>query len=85
MLEKWRHFLEGAQHPVEIWIDHKSLEYFMMAKKLNHCQACWSLYLARFDFKLIYRPRQSMGKLDALSRRLDHGNGAYNNEDMVLL
>jgi len=27
--------LEGARHPVEIWMDHKNLEYFMMAKKLN--------------------------------------------------
>jgi len=37
--EEWRHFLEGAQHLVEIWTDHKNLEYFMMAKKLNHRQA----------------------------------------------
>ena len=36
-LEEWRHFLEGAQHLVEIWTNHKNLEYFMMAKKLNHC------------------------------------------------
>jgi len=34
-LEEWRHFLEGAQYLVEIWIDHKNLEYFMIAKKLN--------------------------------------------------
>jgi hypothetical protein len=27
-LEEWRHYLEGAQHPVEIWTDHKNLEYF---------------------------------------------------------
>jgi hypothetical protein len=27
-LEGWRHYLEGARHPVEIWTDHKSLEYF---------------------------------------------------------
>jgi len=53
-LEEWRHFLEGARHPVEIWTDHKNLEYFMTAKKLNHRQACWSLYLARFDFKLTH-------------------------------
>jgi len=38
-LEEWRHFLEGATHPVEIWTDHKNLEYFMTAKKLNRCQA----------------------------------------------
>jgi len=85
MLEEWRHFLEGARHLVEIWMDHKNLEYFMMAKKLNHCQACWSLYLAHFDFKLIYRPRCSMEKPDTLSQRPDHGKGASNNEDVVLL
>jgi len=39
-LEEWRHFLKGATHPVEIWTDHKNLEYFMTAKKLNRCQAC---------------------------------------------
>jgi hypothetical protein len=34
-LEEWRHFLEGAHHKVEIWTDHKNLEYFRTAKKLN--------------------------------------------------
>ena len=38
-LEEWRHFLEGATHLVEIWTNHKNLEYFMTAKKLNRCQA----------------------------------------------
>ena len=51
-LEEWRHFLEGTEHQFEIWTDHKNLEYFMMAKKLNRRQARWSLLLARFDFLL---------------------------------
>jgi len=85
MLEEWRHFLEGARHLIEIWTDHKNLEYFMTAKKLNRRQARWSLYLARFNFKLIYCPGRSMGKPDALSQRPDHSNGASDNEDMVLL
>jgi len=84
-LEEWRHFLEGATHPVEIWTDHKNLEYFMTAKKLNRRQARWSLHLARFDFLLHHRPRCTMGKPDALSRRADHGNGASDNENVVLL
>jgi len=84
-LEEWRHFLEGAWHPIEIWMDHKNLEYFMTAKKLNYCQARWSLYLARFDFKLIHRPGRCMGKPDALLWRLDHSKRASDNEDMVLL
>ena len=84
-LEEWRHFLEGVTHLVEIWTDHKNLEYFMTAKKLNRRQARWSLYLARFDFLLHHHPRHAMGKPDALSRRADHGNGASDNENIVLL
>jgi hypothetical protein len=34
-LEEWRHYLEGARHPVEIWTDHKNLEYIQVAQKLN--------------------------------------------------
>jgi RNase H-like domain found in reverse transcriptase len=49
-LEEWRHFVEGAEHQVKIWMDHKNLEYVMTAKKLNWRQAHWSLLLARFDF-----------------------------------
>jgi len=84
-LEKWRHFLEEAWHLVEIWMDHKNLEYFMTAKKLNRHQARWSLYFAHFDFKLIHCPGRSMGKPDTLLRRPDYGNGASNNKDMVFL
>jgi hypothetical protein len=40
-LEEWRHYLEGARHPVEIWTVHKNLEYFRVAQKLNRRQACW--------------------------------------------
>ena len=34
-LESWKHLLEGAQSKFEIWTDHKNLEYFMKAQKLN--------------------------------------------------
>jgi len=84
-LEEWRHFLKGVTHLVEIWTNHKNLEYFMTAKKLNCCQACWSLYLARFDFLLHHCPGHTMGKLDTLSKKADHGNGVLDNENIVLL
>jgi len=57
----------------------------MMAKKLNRRQARWSLYLARFDFLLHHCPGHTMGKPDALLRRANHGNGALDNENIVLL
>ena len=85
VLVEWRHFLKGATYPVEIWTDYKNLEYFMMAKKLNHRQVHWSLHLARFDFLLYHRPKHVMGKLDALSRKADYRNGTSNNENIVLI
>ena len=84
-LEEWRHFLEGAQHPVEIWSDHQNLEYFRTARKLNRRQARWSLYLSRFDYTLHHRPGKSMGKPDALSRRADHDDGTGDNDNVILL
>src|SRR6202142_2889285 len=84
-LEEWRHYLEGARHPIEVWTDHKNLEYFRTAQKLNRRQARWSLYLSRFDFTLHHKPGKSMGKPDALSRRVDHGSGKEDNRDITLL
>ena len=37
--EEWHHYLEGAHHPIEIWTDHKNLEYFRTSQKLNRRQA----------------------------------------------
>jgi RNase H-like domain found in reverse transcriptase len=84
-MDEWRQFLEGAEHQFEVWTDHKNLEYFMTAKKLNRRQACWSLFLARFDFLLHHLPGKSMGKSDALSRKADHGTGSGDNSDITLL
>ena len=70
-LEVWRHFLEGATEKFEIWTDHKNLEYFMKAQKLNRRQARWALYLSRFNFMLKHIPGSKMEKADSLSRRLN--------------
>ena len=85
-LEAWRHFLEGAKDWFEIWTDHKNLEYFIKAQKLNRRQARWSLYLSRFDFALKYVAGKSMGKADSLSRRVDWVEGVEkDNENQVML
>ena len=38
-LENWRHLLEGTHFKFKIWTDHKNLEYFIKAQKLNRRQA----------------------------------------------
>ena len=34
-LENWRYLLEGTKFKFKVWTDHKNLEYFMKAQKLN--------------------------------------------------
>ena len=85
-LEAWRHFLEGAKGWFEIWTDHKNLEYFMKAQKLNRRQARWSLYLSRFDFALKHVAGKSMGRADSLSRKVDWAEGVEkDNENQVMV
>src|SRR5258707_12723423 len=85
MLEEWRHFLEGSNQKFEIHMHHKNLPHFREAHKLNCHQACWSVYLSRFDFILTHKPRRQMGRPDALPRRADHLRGADDNTDFTLL
>jgi len=70
----------------EIWTDHKNLEYFMKAQKLNRRQARWALYLSRFNFTLKHIPGSRMGKADSLSRRPDWEVGVEkDNKDETLV
>ena len=80
-LEAWRRLLEGVQIKFEIWTDHKNLEYFMKAQKLNRRQARWALYLFRFDFTLKHVAGSKMGKVDRLSRRADWKIGVDKDND----
>ena len=78
-LENWRHLLEEAKFKFEVYIDHKNLEYFMKAQKLNRRQACWVLYLSKFDFILKHVSETKMEKVDVLSRRLNQKVRTENN------
>ena len=69
--EQWRHYLDGAQHTITVFCDHRNLQYFASSWVLNRRQARWSLFLADFDFVISYRPGTQQGKPDALSRRHD--------------
>jgi hypothetical protein len=68
-LEEWRSECEGSKFPIEIISDYKNLEYFMSTKFLNRCQARWSEFFLRFNFKIIYRSGKFNTAADALSRR----------------
>jgi hypothetical protein len=36
----WQRYMEGSLHTVQVFMDHKNLEYFMTTKVLNRRQAC---------------------------------------------
>ena len=76
--EEWRHWLEGARHPITVFTDHKNLAYLESAKRMNPRQARWSLFFSRFNFVVTFRPGIKNVKADALSRCFPGGG---NSED----
>jgi len=87
--QEWRFFLEGAQHPIMVYTDHKNLEYFMSAKVLNRRQARWNISLSRFNFVITYRSGSKQIRSDALSRRAylapKEGDAAYDQQKTTLI
>jgi hypothetical protein len=69
--KEWRYLLVGAQHIISVVTDHKNLLYFATARQLNRRQARWSIFLADFNFRIIYRAGKFGTKPDALTRRSD--------------
>ena len=65
-LTEWRVYLEGAQPPTEVYIDHLNLTYFTTTKALNLQQARWSKKLEGYDFWIVYRPGRTHSKADLL-------------------
>ena len=44
--KRWRRYLEGAKHQVQVISDHQNLELFQSTKVLNRRQARWAQELA---------------------------------------
>ena len=71
MFKHWRHYLEGANCPVEVLTDHNNLKYFMGQPNLNGRQARWAMKLSSFDFFISHRSGKT-NPADAPSRRPDY-------------
>ena len=85
-LEDWRHYLEGLPDPFTIVTDHRNLEYWRTAQNLTRRQACWSLYLSRFDFRLTHKPGAAITQADPLSRLPTHQvMDAEDNKNQIVL
>ena len=67
--KKWRRYVEGASHQVQVIMDHNNLELFTTTKVLNRRQARWVQELAGYDFRIFFRPGKQNAKVGYLSRR----------------
>jgi hypothetical protein len=68
-LKKWRTSLLGTHF--EIYTDHRTLEYFQSQREMSRRQMRWSMYLADFDYDIIYIRGDENTAADALSRMPD--------------
>ena len=68
-LQEWDAELRSLNQPFTVLTDHKNLETFMKAKRLNERQMRWMDILSCHDFVLKYRPGSDAIIPDALSRR----------------
>ncbi|USP72775.1 uncharacterized protein yc1106_06638 [Curvularia clavata] len=86
---KWRPELLSVRSRVDVYSDHRSLEYFMTTKVLNARQVRWAEELASFNFHIRYTPGKDNARADILSRReQDVGNlktAQIDNRSRVLL
>ncbi|QRW24229.1 Retrotransposable element Tf2 protein [Rhizoctonia solani] len=82
-LEEWRIFLEATDKAIQVFTDHRNLEYWMQARTFNQRHARWRIFLSDFNFEIHYRPGKQSGKPDALSRRADYVESTQDPEVML--
>jgi len=73
-LKIWRHYLYGVH--VDLFTDHKSLQYVFTQKELNLRQMRWLEFLKDYDMSMHYHPSKANVVADALSR-LSMGSVAH--------
>ncbi|KAA0063403.1 reverse transcriptase [Cucumis melo var. makuwa] len=69
-LKIWRHYLYGEK--IQIFTDHKSMEYCFTQKELNMRQRRWLKLVKDYDYEILYHPGKANVVADALSRKVAH-------------
>ena len=77
-LKIWRHYLYGVL--MDVFTNHKSLQYVFTQKELNLRQRRWLELLKDYDMSILYHPGKANVVADALSR-LSMGSTTHFEED----
>jgi hypothetical protein len=83
-LERWAYLCETSPHPIEVWTDHKNLEYYTQPRTVSRKIARWISRLADFNFRLVHRPGR-LNHADPLSRNPIYGTGKGDNAETIAL
>jgi hypothetical protein len=83
-LEHWHYLLLGAKFIVDVFTDHKNLQYYRSPQKINRRLARYILTLGDYNIRLLHKLGAS-NRADALSRCLDHDTGARDNDHVLAL
>jgi hypothetical protein len=66
--------LKSTASEITVFTDYKNLEYFATTKVLTSRQARSAEHLAKYNLKVVYRPRNKNARADMLSRRWDYAS-----------
>ena len=69
--EHWRPELKFSDISIKVFTDHKSLQHFMITKKLTWRQVQWAEKLSEFNFVIIPQSGKQNGKADVLTQMTD--------------
>ena len=70
-MHHWRHYSQGASHPIVILTDHTNLVWFMTTSNLIKKQLKWAEKLAEYNFNVTYQEGNKNPANDLL-RRADY-------------
>lgn len=74
-LDYWSMLLHGCTEEIQVFTDHRALQYVLTQPHLNGRQARWIEFLCRFRLAIKYRKGELNIEADALSRRINHDGG----------
>ncbi|QRW15585.1 Retrotransposable element Tf2 protein [Rhizoctonia solani] len=66
-LEEWQIFSEATDKPIQVFMDHQNLEYWMQARTFNQRHAQWHIFLSNFNFEIHYCPGKQLDYVDSKS------------------
>ena len=83
-LEHWHYLLLGTKFIVDVFTNHKNLQYYRSPQKINRHLARYILTLRDYNIHLIHKLGAS-NRANTLSCHPDHDTGAHDNDHVLAL